>query len=107
MFSSKPDLLKHKKKEHRESVEKCRRFLQGDCKYSDESCYFDHDEKKDINRSQNKDSDESMELGESQNTQSDFYKVQDAKLAFQVKQIEISQKISDKLGLSWAKLKLS
>ena len=34
----------HRKKEHREKVPRCRRFRQGDCESSDESCWFLHDE---------------------------------------------------------------
>ena len=34
----------HRKKEHREKVPSCRRFRQGDCELSDDSCWFIHEE---------------------------------------------------------------
>ena len=43
-FGSKSNLMMHRKKEHREKVPRCRRFRQGDCELSDDSCWFIHEE---------------------------------------------------------------
>ena len=36
--------MKHKKKEHADKVERCRKFLQGACDKSAELCWFLHEE---------------------------------------------------------------
>jgi hypothetical protein len=42
-FSSLPELLKHRKQEHRLVVPKCRNIVNGPCKYGSDNCWFIHD----------------------------------------------------------------
>ena len=42
-FLKKNELMVHKKKKHREITEKCRDYLQGNCKETEETCWFIHE----------------------------------------------------------------
>ena len=44
MFESKLDLMKHRKTEHSDKVAKCINFAQGNCSFTESSCWFMHDE---------------------------------------------------------------
>ena len=42
VFESKSDLMKHRKTEHGSVISKCRKFAQGNCDYTDSTCWFSH-----------------------------------------------------------------
>ena len=87
IFSWKGDLMMHKKKEHRETVAKCRRFLQGDCSSSAEACWYIHEMNEIMNKDKNQDPVEDMELGQSQGIQPDFHEVKERAPPDQLKMI--------------------
>ena len=66
-FSSKNDLMMHKKQEHIEKVERCRKFLQGNCSLSENSCWYKHE-----NNVTNQETNENVEIEESQQSQLGF-----------------------------------
>ena len=41
-FKTKRDMMKHKKKQHREKLADCWQFATGNCQYGDEHCWFNH-----------------------------------------------------------------
>ena len=41
-FSTKANLMKHKKQDHKDKVATCWRFIAGDCHFSDNNCWFNH-----------------------------------------------------------------
>ena len=45
VFKTQSELIKHKKHKHRNSVSKCRDYMQGKCDRDENSCGFLHDEK--------------------------------------------------------------
>ena len=45
---SKPDLMQHRKKQHRESVKHCRDDKSGNCRFDEKKCWFIHTECKEI-----------------------------------------------------------
>ena len=44
VFKTQSELLKHKKQKHKNSVSRCRDYLQGKCERDENSCGFLHDE---------------------------------------------------------------
>ena len=52
LFGSRPELMKHKKQQHKESVSKCKDFIQGSCTLSTYSCWFLHEESGDKNETE-------------------------------------------------------
>ena len=41
-FSSKSNIMMHKKQDHEENVATCWKFIAGECRFSDEKCWFNH-----------------------------------------------------------------
>lgn len=42
-FIRKNDLMKHKKLMHKQKIQKCRKFLQGNCQFGGKTCWFSHE----------------------------------------------------------------
>ena len=79
-FTSKSVMMKHRKKEHRSKVRKCTKFLQNQCPFLNESCWFLHDEddnnKIEINNGEHSE-DEQNDNGHKSTFESVFQKVQE------------------------------
>ena len=52
IFSVLPELLKHRKKEHKDLIAPCRNILKGACKYGTSKCWFNHDDIENPNESE-------------------------------------------------------
>ena len=48
-FSSKWNLMNHRKSKHLESVAHCRNYKEGKCSYSDDMCWWNHDKEVETN----------------------------------------------------------
>ena len=57
----------HKKQEHVEKVERCRKFLQGNCSLDEYACWYKHE-----NNIINQETKENMEIEESHHSQLGF-----------------------------------
>ena len=42
-FTSKKELMKHKKLVHKQNIQKCRKYLQGNCAFEEQICWFSHE----------------------------------------------------------------
>ena len=115
-FSVKSDLMKHRKKEHRNKVLKCRNYNQGNCSLPDQACWFLHDENvnvanensdgnhesEDLNQNNKKDSEtENYDEQESEGQNLDFHKVQEKTPPDQINKI---MNLINKLSLQLEKL---
>ena len=45
-FEGKGSMMLHRKKEHKNAVKPCNQFLENNCRFSNEGCWFIHDDKK-------------------------------------------------------------
>ena len=54
-FGNKPEFMRHKKQEHRQSVPACVNETQGTCVFGEEKCWFRHNNKDGNNQTNNKD----------------------------------------------------
>ena len=44
IFKNKRDMMNHRKREHKTFVRDCNLFIEGQCRYKEESCLFNHSE---------------------------------------------------------------
>ena len=42
-FLTKTELMKHKKKSHKDKIQTCRKYSQGNCSFDENSCWYSHD----------------------------------------------------------------
>ena len=42
-FTKKNDLMKHKKMTHKKNVQRCRKYLQGNCSFEEAACWYSHE----------------------------------------------------------------
>ena len=54
-FENKPEFMRHKKQEHRQSVPACVNETHGTCVFGEEKCWFRHNNKDENNQTYNKD----------------------------------------------------
>ena len=47
-----PELLKHRKREHKDLIAPCRNILKGACKFGKSKCWFNHDNIENSNESE-------------------------------------------------------
>ena len=71
IFESKPEMMKHRKKEHSQVIMPCKQFQIKKCRFQDERCWFKHE----VENVHNDDAPKSMDEENPMETESVFQQV--------------------------------